>query len=475
MEKRKQSKLKKYNEIRDFSVTAEPKGKIKKTKAMRFVVQYHQARAKHYDFRLEYEGVLLSWAVPKGLSLNPNVKRLGVMVEDHPVDYIGFEGVIPKGNYGAGTVEIFDKGQYLPLEDMKKGLEKGHLKIVLNGEKLKGGWSLIKTNDNQWLFIKIKDEFSQVKTKKAENKLPFSSATVQLATLTNKIPVGKNWGFEIKYDGYRMLAFKENGKVSLKSRNEVDYTKKFNQIAEKLAKMEDNFVVDGEIVCFDENGRSDFGLLQDNLKSGKGEFYYVIFDLLAFNNEDLRPLPLKTRKEKLLRLLFDCDSHLIYSQHVEKGKESFEFAKKNNLEGIIAKNLSSCYSGARGEDWLKIKCYHRQEFVICGFLTSEKNEVLSALIVGYYNGRQLTYAGKVGTGFSEKAKEELVKEFNKIVQDKCPFKENLKFSNATWLKPSLVCEVQFAEFTKDNLLRQPSFLGLRKDKSARDIVLEKEK
>lgn len=473
MVKRKPSKLQEYNEKRNFSNTKEPKGKIKNTKAKRFVVQYHQARAKHYDFRLEHDGVLLSWAVPKGLSLNPKVKRLGVMVEDHPIDYIDFEGIIPKGNYGAGTVEIFDKGEYLPLQDIKQGFEKGHIKIVLNGEKLKGGWSIIKTNDNQWLFIKIQDDFVSSK-EKTSKKLPFSSCPIQLATLSSKIPTGKIWVFEIKYDGYRMIAFKENQKVKIKSRNDIDYTKKFSSIAEKLKAFEDNFIFDGEIVAFDENGRSDFGLLQDNIKSGKGEYFYVVFDLLAFNGQDLRNLSLEKRKEKLERVLFNCDNHIIYSQHVDKGRESFQFAKKNNLEGIVAKNINSIYSGKRNEDWLKIKCYQRQEFVIAGYTTSEKNSVLSALIVGYYKSGSLVYAGKVGTGFSENSKQELIAIFKKYIQKTCPFKEKIEDKNVIWLKPEFVCEVQFAEFTKEKLLRQPSFIGLRKDKDAKDVVLEKE-
>lgn len=465
--------LKEYNKKRDFSSTNEPKGEVKKKSAKRFVIQYHVARAKHYDFRLEHKGVLLSWAVPKGLSQNPKDKRLAVMVEDHPTNYINFEGIIPKGNYGAGTVEIFDKGEYLPIEDLDKGLKKGHIKIVLNGKKCKGGFSLIRTNDNQWLAIKLEDEFCQTSQRKPKTKLPFDDLSPSLATLTDKIPRGKDWVFEIKYDGYRMIAFVQNGKVKLLSRNKVDYTSKFKDICESLKNIdEEAFVVDGEIVAFDDKGRSDFGLLQEGIKKGNGNFHFVIFDLLALNNEDLRNHPLKERKTKLERLLFKARENLIYSSHVEKGKESFEFAKKNNLEGIIAKKLSASYSGKRSEDWLKIKCYLRQEFVIGGFTTSSKNEVLSAILVGYYDKNQLTFVGKVGTGFSESMKKELHNKFKKLIRKSNPFSQEIKEKNVTWLTPSLVAEVQFAEFTKENVLRQPSFLGLRKDKGAKDVVLE---
>lgn len=474
MEKRKPSdeKLNSYHKKRNFSKTQEPKGEVKKTKLKRFVVQYHQARAKHYDFRIEHDGVLLSWAVPKGLSNNPKIKRLGVMVEDHPIDYIDFEGIIPKGNYGAGTVEIFDQGNFVAVDDLAKGLKKGHIKIVLNGKKLKGGYNIVKTQDNQWLFIKNEDEFSGDEKTTKSNNLPFSTCSVQLATLSEEIPKSQNWIFEIKYDGYRILAFKENKKTLIKSRNGVDYTKKFPVIASELGKISGNFVVDGEVVVFDENGKSDFGLLQEYIKFKKGDCFYVIFDLLALNEDDLRCLPLKTRKEKLERLLFDCESHLIFSQHVNKGKESFDFAQKHGLEGIVAKDLRSLYSGKRSEDWLKIKCYQRQEFVIAGFSTTEKNEVLGALLVGYYKDNNLIFAGKVGTGFGEKEKTELKKIFEKYKSKASPFKEKISQKDVVWLKPKLVCEVQFAELTKNKILRQPSFVGLRDDKDAKDVVLE---
>ncbi len=464
--------LEKYIAKRNFNKTTEPQGKIRKGKAMRFVVQYHQARAKHYDFRLEYNGVLLSWAVPKGLSKNPEDKRLAVMVEDHPVDYINFEGIIPKGNYGAGTVEVFDKGEYLPIEDMDKGLKKGHIKIALNGEKLKGGWSLIKIKENNWLIVKLNDEYiDKSGVKKIMN--PFKTCKVQLATLSDKIPKGKDWLFEIKYDGYRILSFVENNKVELFSRNNIDYTKRFDKIVSSLKKLEEGaFVLDGEIVAFDEKGKSDFGLLQNIIKTGKGEIYYVVFDLLSLNGEDLRGLPLKERKEKLERLLYKCENNIIFSSHVMEGEKSFKFAKDNDLEGIIAKKINSLYSGTRNEDWIKIKCYQRQEFVVAGYTTSDKNEIISAILLGYYRGKDLVYVGKVGTGLSERMKKDLANKFNKIKRKTNPFSVEIKEANVVWLSPKLVAEIQFAEITKDKLLRQPSFIALRQDKNPKEIVLE---
>lgn len=465
--------LKEYNKKRDFDKTLEPKGEKVKTSFNRFVVQYHQARAKHYDLRLEHNGVLLSWAVPKGLSYNPNDKRLAVHVEDHPIDYINFEGIIPKGNYGAGSVEIFDKGQYIALEDMSKGLKKGHIKIFLNGKKLKGAWSLFKTDEKNWLAVKLNDEFVNKGSKKHSVKLPFVFSGVELATLTNQVPSGKNWIFEIKYDGYRIMAFKESLKLNLFTRNKMDYTDKFKSISKALKDIDaKSFVLDGEIVCFDELGRSNFGMLQQSIKQNNDNFHYVIFDLLALNGEDMRSLPLTERKAKLERLLYNANSCLIYSSHVENGKECFEFAKKHNLEGIIAKKKDSIYTHNRTEDWLKIKCFLRQEFVIAGYTRSSKNQLFASLLLGYYDNKDLVYVGKVGTGFSDKLKDELHNKFQDIIRKTSSFKRNIKEKNVVWLTPILVAEIQFAELTRDNLLRQASFVGLRQDKKAKDVKLE---
>ncbi|MFQ6749230.1 MAG: non-homologous end-joining DNA ligase [Clostridia bacterium] len=465
-------KLKEYKKKRNFLRTTEPVGDIaEESSANNFVVQLHRARAKHFDLRLEHKGVLISFAVPKGLSNNPKEKRLAVHVEDHPLDYMNFEGIIPKGNYGAGTVDIFDSGTYIPLEDFDKGLKKGHLKFFLNGEKLKGAWNMFRTDEQNWLAVKIEDQFACAGKKKT--KLAFDAAPVQLATLVSQLPKGKDWVFEIKYDGYRICAFVENGKARLCTRNGNDYTTKFPKISKALSKLDiENAVFDGEVVAFDESGRSDFGLLQSNLKSGKNNFFFVVFDLLALDGEDLRALPFLQRKEKLQRVLYKAENMLLFSAHVENGKETFAFAKAHNLEGVIAKKINAPYMGGRSNDWLKIKCGHRQEFVIGGFATSDKNQVLSAIYLGYYENKKLIYVGKVGTGLSDALRQELRQKFEKLARKTCPFSPPIDDKNAVWLKPTLVAEIKYAELTKDNLLRQPSFVGLRGDKPAKDVHLE---
>lgn len=465
--------LAQYNKKRDFEKTSEPKGKPKNSKQKKFVVQYHEARAKHYDFRLQHKGELLSWAVPKGLSTNPTQKRLAVMVENHPLDYASFEGIIPKGNYGAGTVEIFDEGTY-SSNDIEAGLKKGHIKFTLNGKKLVGEWSLVKIDEKNWLIIKSDDKFANanVSTLAKKQTNPFKSCSCQLAVLTDKIPTGKNWIFEIKYDGYRILSFVEKGKAKLFSRNGNDYTQKFEQIAKSLSLLSKKpMVLDGEVVCFDDNGKSDFSLLQNNIKKGLGGFVYVVFDILAFDGEDLRTKPLKHRKQVLEKVVTNQKNIIVSSYVVGKGKQCFNLAKKLNLEGIVAKKLDSEYLGKRDESWLKIKCYKRQEFVIGGFTTTDKNKQLSAILVGYYNKNKLIFVGKVGTGFSQEQRELLSKQFKKIKTDKCYF-ENCPIKNVIWIEPKLVAEVQYAELTNENLLRQPSFVGLRDDKNPKQVKLE---
>lgn len=473
-------KLEEYNKKRDFLATNEPKGKISgKNEKLKFVIQYHKARAKHYDFRLEWKGVLMSWAVPKGLSLDPTQKRLAVHVEDHPLDYASFEGIIPKGNYGAGSVDIFDEGYYEPSFDIDYGLKKGHLKFSLFGKVYRGEWSLVKIDEKNWLLIKSQDKYAK---KEAENSkkstkcaLKPESTDVMLAKLADKIPTDKDWLFEIKYDGYRLLSFVQNGKAICLTRGKQDYTSKFSNIAKSLQQIdEQTFVVDGEVVAFDEKGRSDFGLLQKRIKEG-GDKTYVIFDLLELNGKDLRGEPLIERKKLLKRLFSKERPHLCFGEHiVGNGEKVFEFARKNGLEGIVAKNAESAYSGSRNGDWLKIKCYARQEFVICGYCQTDKNLILSALVLGYYKDGKLIFAGKVGTGFDEKGRQTLAQKLAKIQLKTCPidvFPPKSKIE-AVWTKPKLVAEIQFAEFTKDGVLRQPSYVGLRQDKDAKDVKLE---
>ena len=461
--------LSEYNKKRNFAVTSEPKGKKDKSKGKRFVVQFHRARRDHYDFRLEEDGVLISFALPKGFSYDSRDKRLAVHVEDHPLEYINFEGRIPKGEYGAGTVEVFDKGHYEADGKISEGIEKGEFKVTLYGEKLKGWWVFVRFKEDNFLAI---CEDGKIE-KEAQNKLPFDNVSVQLASLTKRVPSGKNYIFEIKYDGYRVLSYIEKGKVKLKSRNGKDFTKKFAVIAEDLEKSFKNkaIVLDGEVVVFDKNGRSDFSMLQESAKRGKNNFSYVVFDILALG-EDTRSMPLLERKKLLEALSKFFTPNIILSEYVlGNGKECYEVAKKLGLEGVVAKKIDSKYSGTRNDDWLKIKCYHRQEFVVGGY--SLHGGRLSSLLLGYYKGDSLVYIGKVGTGFSESLKKELERKLSKIKTKTSPF-SHCQEKGAIYVLPKYVAEVQYAEITSAHLLRQASFIALRTDKEAKEVVLESE-
>ena len=461
--------LSEYNKKRNFAVTSEPKGKKDKSKGKRFVVQFHRARRDHYDFRLEEDGVLISFALPKGFSYDSRDKRLAVHVEDHPLEYFNFEGRIPKGEYGAGIAIIYDKGHYEADGKISDGIEKGEFKVTLFGEKLKGKWAFVHFKENNFLVI---CENGEIK-KEQKRKLPFKDAPVQLASLTKRVPSGKNYIFEIKYDGYRVLSYVENGKVKLKSRNGKDFTKKFAVIAEDLEKSFKNkaIVLDGEVVVFDKNGRSDFSMLQDSVKKGKNNFSYVVFDILALG-EDTRSMPLLERKKLLEALSKFFTPNIILSEYVlGNGKECYEVAKKLGLEGVVAKKIDSKYSGTRNDDWLKIKCYHRQEFVVGGY--SLHGGRISSLLLGYYKGDSLVYIGKVGTGFSESLKKELERKLIKIKTKISPF-SNCQEKEAVFVVPKYVAEVQYAEITRAKLLRQASFIAFRTDKHPKEVVLEEE-
>lgn len=486
--------LKEYNKKRNFNRTSEPKGQRGRKKHM-FVVQLHNASHLHYDFRLEHNGVLLSWAVPKGPSFNPSDKRLAVMVEEHPVSYGDFEGVIPDGEYGAGEVIVWDTGSYAPEVDFKKGLKEGNLKFELFGERLKGHWTLVRIkSEKNWLLIKEKDEFQKrtsgiskfktsVKTgrtlagvRKSQKENPFQTVDVSLARLSETIPRDKDWLFEVKYDGYRAVAFVSGGQCKILSRNGKDFSSKFEDIAASLTKLGggQSFVIDGEIVVTDDEGRSDFQALQNFLKGGDNQPTYIAFDLLSRGGDDLRALPLLERKRRLKKLLSGADGNISYSKHVlGKGEECFQLSKELGLEGIVGKKTDSPYTSGRTDDWVKIKCYKRQEFVACGFAKSDKKAGVSAILLGAYIGGKLVYVGRAGTGFTEKSGIELEKLFEKDASSKCPFEDCPKFKeNPIWVKPKFVAEVQFAEFTKDGVLRQASFKGLREDKSPKDVIIE---
>lgn len=499
-------KLEKYKAKRDFNKTSEPQGKEgeKEKSYLKFVVQHHIATRDHYDFRLEWKGVLLSWAIPKGPSFNPKDKRLAIQVEDHPLDYRNFEGTIPKGQYGGGTVMLWDEGEWEPLINFTQGLKKGELKFALSGKRLVGKWSLIeiasdKKVKNSWILIKEKDEYAKnediskfntsIKTgrtmseiEKGEDKKiiknPFKKIEVQLAKLVDYIPREDNWIYEIKYDGYRMVAFIEDNTAKLITRNGQNFTSRFKSIEKSLINFSKSkaMVLDGEIVVIDERGKTDFQLLQNNFKSS--EPTYIVFDLLALDGKDLRKEPLIKRKKLLSNLLKDAPKNIYYSAHIkDKGKEAFEGACKMGMEGIIGKREDSTYNGKRNGDWIKLKCDHRQEFIIGGYTRTNKREKgVSAILLGVYEKNKLIFVGASGTGMTEKMKNDFEQEFQKIKQEKCPFintptiKRNEK---VFYLNPKIVAEIKFAGWTKENLLRQASFKGLRYDKNPKDIVIEK--
>ncbi len=490
-------KLSEYEEKRNFDKTPEPKGdKTESDVLLRFVVQHHLARRDHYDFRLEWGGALMSFALPKGPSYDIKDKRLAVKVEDHPLEYRNFEGIIPKGEYGGGTVMLWDEGAWEPLGDVNGGLNSGALKFVLNGRRLKGKWALIRMKtDENWLLLKEKDEYvkdnsgitafnTSIRTgrtmEEIENgadektvKNPFDKMDVQLAKFTNTVPEGNGWVYELKFDGYRVIAFIEGGRVRLMTRNNNDCTARFSVVAEALLDWAGSraMVLDGEMAVTDASGKTDFQALQSYLKHPKAHtLTYILFDLLALNGADLRKHPLMQRKETLEALMTDAPESLRFSRHVyEKGMESFNAACQLEMEGIIGKKADSVYSGTRNGDWIKLKCPQRQAFVIGGFTLTEKNTSgLSSLLLGNYDGDELLYVGRAGTGFNRFNVKELQTKFNRLKRAKPPFKNTpvpKPGETITWLEPRLFAQIQFTEMTNDNLLRQASYKGLVTDEN----------
>ena len=503
--------LKEYNKKRDFDRTFEPQGEIIKTGGgLRFVVQHHMARSNHYDLRLEWSGVLLSWAVPKGPSYNTKDRRLAAKVEDHPIEYRNFEGTIPKGEYGGGTVMIWDEGYWEPYanSNVSECLNKGELKFILKGRRLKGKWVLVRwkakssgAKDN-WLLIKERDEFAadragieefttSIRTDRTmkgieegeDEKIqvnPFDSAPVQLAKQVSEIPGYGDWIFELKYDGYRIIAYIEGNSVRLVTRNGNDYTKRFNEIMRSLLDLASGraMVLDGEIAMVDEHGKTDFHGLQNYMRSpNKGSLTYIIFDILALDGEDLRGNTLIQRKEMLEELMMNSPGNLYFSRHVEgSGTESFEAACSGGMEGIVGKKTDSIYSGARNGDWIKLKCDNRQEFIIGGYTLSDKRDWgVSSLLLGVYEDEDLIYVGRAGTGISEADMKELDSKFQGIKRRNSPFSiEPKKGRNEkiVWLDPKLIAEIKFAEWTDKNLLRHANYKGLRIDKSPKSVAKE---
>ena len=525
--------LSRYNAMRDFDVTEEPSGEVKRTKSGHaFVVQKHDATALHYDFRLELDGVMLSWAVPKGPSLNPQDKRLAMQTEDHPLDYRNFEGTIPEGQYGGGPVIVWDRGTWEPVGDPHEGLQRGRLDFSLDGEKLHGRFVLVRTRSQgkraAWLLMKRTDEHvsttkltekrpesvltgrtiedivagvparapaksksrsrSRSKAKrsapKPSAKLPaFGSIAPALATLVGDVPERGDWIYEIKYDGYRTLAWLDHGNVKLASRKGLDWTSKYRAIAAALSRVRaQTAIFDGEVAYVLDDGRTSFQKLQNTLGGASakehGRLVYFIFDLLFYDGEDLRDWPLRERKEKLRTLLAGEDLPLKSSDDVADGDAFFREACKLDLEGIIGKRADMPYRSGRGRDWIKVKCQKRQELVIVGFTPPHGRRTgIGALLLGVHERKNeaLRYAGKVGTGFSNDTLIDLAKRLRKLEIATPSVAGAPRLTAATWVEPKLVAEIKFSEWTSDGALRHPSFQGLRLDKAPGEVVREVEK
>ncbi len=583
-----------YKKKRSFDHTTEPVGGKSKASELIFVIQKHDATRLHYDFRLEMGGVLKSWAVPKGPSTDPTVRHLAMMVEDHPFDYKDFEGVIPKGNYGAGTVIVWDYGTYEPIEPVKnkaeaeklllKQLKAGSLKIVLHGKKVKGEYALVRIKgkeENAWLLIKHKDKYASDTDITKKDKSVLSGKTIEkmekspdkiyksnraaatpkkasaavkspaadhtptkaggaiknarksaskrastgtLSSNTNsddegesdgdlldlsgvpKSPMPKSiepmlatlvdqpfdepgWQYEIKWDGYRAVAFCNKGKLELMSRNHKSFNEKFYSVYNSLKALGLQAVLDGEVAVLNSKGATSFGALQNWRSEADGDLVYYVFDILWLNGHDLMGLPLY-RRRAILHSILPEEGTIRESRNFDTTATEFlAAAAKMGLEGIIAKKTDSEYHpGDRGRDWLKIKVHQRHEVVIGGFTKNDDSpKSFSSLLVGVFEKGKLQYTGKIGTGFSDKLQKEMMTRFKPLITRQSPFtvlpdvnkpsrfRPDPPHASATWLQPKLVCEVSYAEVTTDGVMRHPSFEGMREDKAAKDVHAEKAK
>jgi bifunctional non-homologous end joining protein LigD len=527
------ARLRDYRQKRKFSETPEPPGTSRVQGGNRFVVQEHHARRLHYDFRLEIDGVLKSWAVPKGPSMNPADKRLAVQTEDHPLEYGSFQGTIPAGHYGAGEVRIWDEGHFAPEGSLSASeqLRRGELKFVLDGKKLRGSFVLVKLRNSdpakpQWLLIKHREEGAQPadpvpvvtagdsggKSRRKPAAAPPESSSEQnrtgasrkikirmptgarvapmptfippaLATLIEKPFSDPDWLFEIKWDGVRAVARIRDGSVQLWSRSQREITGEYPELSDLPEHVDAREAwLDGEIVVLDSEGRSDFQKLQ--LRFGvrrptaklieESPAVYYLFDLLYLDGHDLQNVPLIERKN-LLRQILHEDEKIRYSDHViEKGAELFAAAAQQRLEGIIAKKASSSYPKGRGQSWLKIKLDQELDAVVGGWTDPRgSREYFGALLLGLYEGGSLKYIGSVGSGFSVEVQQRLWPQLQNLRVSKCPFAEEpATRERAYWVKPDLVARVRFGNWTEDRQLRQPRFLGLHEDHDPNDCTFE---
>lgn len=518
-------KLATYRRKRDFRITPEPRTRGARASALRFVVQKHAARRLHYDFRLELEGVLKSWAVPKGPSLDPLDKRLAVHVEDHPLSYIDFEGIIPPKQYGAGEVQVWDQGRWLPQGDPLADYRAGKLKFHLRGKKLSGAWTLVRTRltgsggKEQWLLIKERDAAARpaadyniteempgsVLEKKpapdpdqdnaearetGDGALDAASLTgaakaafpeklePQLATLVEALPSHGAWLYEIKFDGYRLLARAHGKTVRLYTRKGNDWTQKLPLLARAIQSLGlKRAWLDGEIVVLGKDGVPDFQALQNAFESSRvDQIQYFLFDLPYFEGYDLRRTPLSERRALLRRLLAERANGLLHfsEDFVENPRNLLATACRLSFEGIIAKRRDASYASGRNKSWLKLKCQRRQEFVIGGYTDPEgSRSAFGSLLLGVNEADGLRYVGRVGTGFNEVRLQAVHEQLKALNAERPPFKNPPREPGLHWVKPQLVAEVSFSQWTKDDIVRQAVFHGLRTDKPAADIKRER--
>lgn len=496
------SLLKDYIKKRDFNKTSEPQAVLKSKSSGDYMIHLHDARRRHFDIRLQWKGVLKCWAVPKGPSYNPKDKRLAVRTEDHPDDYKSYEGLIPKDQYGAGPSLIWDAGEFIPLEDFEKGMKKGHLRIAIDGVRLKGAWSLIRLKNESekkenWLLVKENDEFANsvdlritdcttsVATgrdlkdlKGKDQSVPASPLPAyispQLAVREDNLPHGKNWQYERKYDGYRLLAFIQDGKVKLKTRNDKDWTKKFPQIVEQLEALPlEDAIFDGEIVHFDREGKTDFNQLQNFLNDEDISLNFILFDILYAAGKDLRKVSYNQRRVFLERLYAELPENqsIILSEILKPRKNLLQSACRRNWEGIVAKRLDSIYHGRRHSSWIKVKCGNREEFVVIGLTEPQGSRShFGSLLLAETTEEGLIYRGKVGTGFDEESLSHLFKKFKSKKSQYTPDVENLPSEPVQfWLKPFYFAEIDYSERTSKGILRHPVFCGLRQDKEYSEV------